>query len=125
MLLVNLFPPFARACGGVPVLRDLAKAVAWSPSLSAAVEDEFVQPVGQEQSKNGVTARVEYLIVDRKQVNIFYTLTGDTTRILEADAEISGAYERDLEGFSSSSASYGTPNGDLRQDVYKRQSQRS
>ena len=115
MLLVNLFPPFARACGGVPVLRDLAKAVAWSPSLSAAVEDEFVQPVGQEQSKNGVTARVEYLIVDRKQVNIFYTLTGDTTRILEADAEISGVYGRDLEGFSSSSSSYGTPNGDLRQ----------
>lgn len=115
MLLVNLFPPFARACGGVPVLRELAKAVAWSPSLSAAVEDEFVQPVGQEQSKNGVTARVEYLIVDRKQVNIFYTLTGDTTRILEADAEISGTYGRHLEGFSSSSASYGTPNGDLRQ----------
>ena len=37
VLLVNLFPPFARACGNVPVLRALAQAVAWSPSLSAAV----------------------------------------------------------------------------------------
>ena len=27
MLLVNLFPPFARACGSVPVLRELAQAV--------------------------------------------------------------------------------------------------
>ena len=27
VLLVNLFPPFARACGSVPVLRELAQAV--------------------------------------------------------------------------------------------------
>ena len=31
VLLVNLFPPFARACGNVPLLRALAQAVAWSP----------------------------------------------------------------------------------------------
>ncbi len=74
MLLVNLFPPFARACGVVPVLRELAQAVAWSPSLSAAVENDYVQPIGQSQTVNGVTATVEYVIVDRKQVNIFYTL---------------------------------------------------
>ncbi len=46
VLLVNLFPPFARACGNVPVLRALAQAVAWSPSLSAAVENDYVQPIG-------------------------------------------------------------------------------
>ena len=56
VLLVNLFPPFARACGGVPVLRALAQAVAWSPSLSAAVENDYVQPMGQSQTVNGVTA---------------------------------------------------------------------
>ena len=27
VLLVNLFPPFAAACGNIPVLRDLAEAV--------------------------------------------------------------------------------------------------
>jgi len=77
MLLVNLFPPFARACGSVPLLRELAKAVAWSPSLSAAVENDYVQPIGVSQTKNGITATIEYLIVDQKQVNIFYTLEGD------------------------------------------------
>ncbi|MEI3305127.1 MAG: hypothetical protein V8R40_03325 [Dysosmobacter sp.] len=46
VLLVNLFPPFAAACGNVPLLRQVAKAVAWSPSLSAAVDNEFVQPMG-------------------------------------------------------------------------------
>ena len=43
----------------------------WSPSLSAAVEHDYVQPVEQSQSADGVTASVEYLIVDRKQVSIF------------------------------------------------------
>ena len=75
-LLVNLFPTFAYACGGVPVLRELAKAVAWSTSLSAAVENRYVQPMGISQTQNGVTATVEYLIVDQKQVNIFFTLEG-------------------------------------------------
>lgn len=77
VLLVNLMPTFAYACGGVPLLRELAKAVAWSPSLSAAVEEQYVQPIGLTQMKNGITATVHYLIVDQKQVNIFYTLEGE------------------------------------------------
>ena len=43
----------------VTVLRELAQAVAWSPSLSAAVENDYVQPIGQSQTVNGVTATVE------------------------------------------------------------------
>lgn len=77
VLLVNLSVPFARACGSVPILRDLAKAVAWSPSLSAAVENDYVQPIGKSQTVNGITATIEYVIVDRKQLNIFFTLDGD------------------------------------------------
>ena len=77
VLLVNLSVPFAQACGNVPVLRELARAVAWSPSLSAAVENDYVQPIGQSQTANGITATIEYVIVDRKQLNIFYTLDYD------------------------------------------------
>lgn len=73
VLLVNLSIPFANACGRVPWLRELAKAVAFSPSLSAAVENEYVQPIGETKTEGGVTVTVEYVIVDRKQVNIFYT----------------------------------------------------
>ncbi|WP_312635586.1 DUF4179 domain-containing protein [Oscillibacter sp.] len=113
MLLVNLFPPFARACGGVPVLRELARAVSWSPSLSAAVEHDYVQPVGQEESKDGITARVEYLIVDQKQLEIFYSLDSDRYEELEADASIKLPDNKG--GYGSSSGSYGTPNGELRQ----------
>lgn len=85
VLLVNLFPPFAYACGRLPVLRELAKAVAWSPSLSAAVENEYVQPIGLSQTKNGITATIQYLIVDQKQVNIFFTLEGEGYESLSAE----------------------------------------
>ena len=88
VLMVNLVPTFAYACGGVPLLRELAKAVAWSPSLSAAVEQQYVQPMGLAQTNNGVTATVEYLIVDQKQVNIFYTLEGDFDRIWTERADV-------------------------------------
>lgn len=97
VLLVNLSVPFARACGKLPVLRDLAAAVALSPSLKAAVEHDFVQPVGQTREANGVSMTVEYLIVDQKQLNIYYTVKGemenyeDLPRLLdEAGDELSG-----------------------------------
>ena len=85
VLLVNLFPPFARACGNVPLLRALAQAVAWSPSLSAAVANDYVQPIGQSQTVNGITATIEYVIVDQKQVHIFFTLKGEGYESLSAE----------------------------------------
>lgn len=85
VLLVNLFPPFARACGNVPLLRALAQAVAWSPSLSAAVANDYVQPIGQSRTVNGITATIEYVIVDQKQVHIFFTLKGEGYESLSAE----------------------------------------
>ena len=83
--LVNAFPTFAAACEDVPVLGALAEAVRFSPSLSAAVEHDYVQPVGQSQTKNGITATVESIIVDQKQVNIFFTLEGEGYKTLSAE----------------------------------------
>lgn len=74
IFLVNLFPPFAYACGQIPPLKKLAQAVAWSPSLSAAVENEFVQPIEESQRAENIKATVHYVIVDRKQINVFYSL---------------------------------------------------
>ena len=85
VLLVNLSVPFTRACGSIPVLRELAKAVSWSPSLSAAVENEYVQPIGQSQTENGITATIEYVIVDQKQLHIFFTLDSDDYDNLNAE----------------------------------------
>lgn len=76
VLLVNLSTPFALACGRVPVLRDLAAAVSFSPSLSAAVEHDYVQYVGQSQTANGFTMTLEYLFPDQGQLLFFATVTG-------------------------------------------------
>ena len=112
VLLVNLSTPFARACGRIPLLADLAKAVSWSPSLSAAVENDYVQPLRLSQSQNGITARVEYLIVDRKQVDVFFSIRSDDHAHLDLDhptLTVPGAQE----GYASSFSSYGIENGDL------------
>lgn len=86
--LVNFSPAFAQACSEIPILNRLVEAVSMSPSLSKAVENDFVQEIGQEQTKDGVTARIEYVIVDQKQLNIFYTLESDKYENIDADADI-------------------------------------
>lgn len=77
VILVNTFTSFAMAMSNIPLLSDLAAAVAFSPSLSAAIKNEYVQPIGLEQENSGVTMRIEYVIVDEKQLNIFYTITSE------------------------------------------------
>ena len=115
VLLVNLFPPFAVACGNVPLLRELAKAVAWSPSLSAAVENEYVQPIEQTQTVNGVTASVHYVIVDGRSASIFYSLDTKEDLALAVD---SGVLAADGTWLESSFISHGGPlveKGELRE----------
>lgn len=112
ILLVNLSVPFARACGSIPLVRELAKAVAWSPSLSAAVENEYVQPIGQSRTENGITATVEYVIVDRRQLNIFYTVD------FSGYEELSCLYDYDpgeLRSWSGSGGIGQLTSGDLEQ----------
>ena len=112
VLLVNLSVPFARACGSIPLISDLARAVSWSPSLSAAVEHDYVQPMNLSQYQNGITAKVEYLIVDRKQVDVFFSIQSDDYAHLDLDHPTL-TVPGEQEGYVSSFSSYGIENGDL------------
>ncbi len=114
VLLVNVSPTFAYAAGRVPVLRDLAKFVAMSSSLSAAVENEYVQPMDQEQTANGITAKIEYVIVDQKQLNIFYTLDSEVYSAMDATPDLRGADGEYLNGCSIGSGGWDVENGKLR-----------
>ena len=76
VLLVNYSMPFAQACSAVPVLRELMAAVAFSPSLKLAVEHNYAQYIGEEQTQNGVTLRLEYLILDQGQLQFFLQASG-------------------------------------------------
>ena len=55
---------------------DVAAAVAFSPSLKAAVEHDFIQYIGQSQTDNGITLHLEYLFPDRGQLQFYATVTG-------------------------------------------------
>ena len=109
VLLVNCSLPFAMACGRIPLFRELAAAVALSPSLKAAVENDFVQVVDQEQTQNGVTFRLDYLILDAMQINFFYTVSGGDYESYHVYPSITGPDGEKLEGYSiiSSEASPG------------------
>lgn len=85
--LVNLSSTAAQAFSRIPGLRELAEAVSFSRSLGDAVENEYVQPLRLEQSEGGITAKVEYLIVDRKQVTVFFRLNGEGHEAFAADVD--------------------------------------
>lgn len=114
VLLVNFCAPVAYACSRIPLLRELAAAVTFSPSLSRAADNEYVQPLDLTRTQCGITARVEYLIVDQKQVNIFYRLDAESGGQLREEPRILS-----LDGSSPAPCSYGlnswdVPNGQLR-----------
>lgn len=112
VLLVNVSAPFAAACAGIPFLKDLAEAVSFSPSLSAAVENDWVQPMGLTQSANGAEMTIEYVIVDQKQLNIFYTTGGDAAPMYNVYTDIQGAGGTDISGYGVLSSS-ALENGEL------------
>jgi len=76
--MVNLSPTMASAMEQIPGLRGLTIAVSFSPSLTEAVERDFVQTMDLEQTIGTVTMRIEHLVVDNQQLHIFYTLDSPT-----------------------------------------------
>ncbi|MDO4568569.1 MAG: DUF4179 domain-containing protein [Clostridia bacterium] len=114
VLLVNFSAPVAHACSQVPFLKELAAAVTFSRSLSDAVENEYVQPVALTETQNGITAEIAYIIVDQKQVNVFYRLTSDEYEQCEADTEVLTAEGNRPADCAYSTKSFGAANGELR-----------
>ena len=98
MIAVNTMPTFAVACGRIPVLRELAAAVAFSPSLAAAVEHDYVQYVGQTQTIEGVEVTVEYVIADAQQIVVFYRTDGPAS--YSVSCGLQDGEGRELQGYS-------------------------
>lgn len=114
VILVNASTTVAYACSRVPGLRELAAAVSFSRSLSDAVDNEYVQPVNLSETNGDITVRVEYLIVDQKNVTVFYRFLSEKYPRLEADPRVLTA-----DGSAPAPCSYGpnewdVPNGELR-----------
>ena len=114
VLLVNFCTPVAYACSLVPGLREVAEAVTFSRSLTDAVENEYVQPMDLSQTENDITAEIAYLIVDQKQVNVFYRLDSDQYDQLAADTNVALADNHADPSCGWSSTGFDAENGQLR-----------
>lgn len=113
IVLVNFSAPIATACSKIPILRELAEAVSFSDSLSAAVANEYVQTISLSRTDNDITATIEYLIVDEKQVTVFFRLDSDIHTAITPDPVILSA-DKELERFCSYDLNdYYTPVGEL------------
>ena len=113
VVLVNFCTPVAYACSKVPGLRELAQAVTFSRSLTDAVKNEYVQPISLTQTQNGITASVEYLIVDQKQVNVFYRLTAEGYETLDSQVDFCQVNGERFASSTSGPNDYDVPVGQL------------
>lgn len=104
VLTVNASPAFAVSCGSIPMLKELAASVAWSPSLRTAIEHDFVQYVGQSQTVDGLTMSLEYLISDQQQTVVFYKVP-DSQKTYSVFCTLKDQEGNKLTGYSTSSGS--------------------
>lgn len=84
VLSVNLCAPVAKACANIPFLKELTKAVAFSKSLKAALENDYIQEVNLTQTKDGVTVEITSMIVDHQKLTVFYRMESEQYAGLQA-----------------------------------------
>ncbi|MBO5430131.1 MAG: DUF4179 domain-containing protein, partial [Peptococcaceae bacterium] len=106
---VNLSPAFASAAANVPIVRELVKAVAFDPSMKAAIEHDYVQLVKKTATDNGFTLEVEYLVADPRNLTVYYKMNEITERNsqdgpdYQFDFDILDMNGENLEGYGASS----------------------
>lgn len=74
VMLVNLSPAAAYAVGRLPLFKDLVCAVSFDSSLKLAVENDYVQYVGEKKRKNHSSVQVKYLIADAGRLSVFFQI---------------------------------------------------
>ena len=105
---VNLSPAFASAAANVPIVRELVKAVAFDPSMKAAIEHDYVQLVKKTATDNGFVLHVEYLVADPRNLTVYYKMdemTGFNENHYEQyrfDFDLLDVNGNDLEGYGAS-----------------------
>ena len=105
VLMVNTSPAFAVSCGEIPVLKEIAAAVAWSPSLKQAIVHDYIQYVGQRQTADGITVTLESVIADAQQMVVFYRAEGvDGWHSMSCDLKDMGGNPLDQYGVTSGSS---------------------
>ena len=94
---VNTSLDFAKAVGEMPALRELARFVARSPSIKAAVENNHVQTLGLSEERDGIIVTIHYAIADERRLSLYYEITDTTGERGELVAVDTTLWERGAE----------------------------
>ncbi|MFD0589773.1 DUF4179 domain-containing protein [Paenibacillus sp. GCM10027627] len=73
---VRISPAFAAVMKEIPGFGGFVELIAFDPSLSAALSNEFIQPVNCSDEKNGYKFTVNGVMADSQRMVLFYTVEG-------------------------------------------------
>lgn len=71
---ISVSPVFANKIASIPGMERIVTLLQQDRGLTAAVENDFYQPVNLSQEKNGITVTLDGFIADKKGVVIFYSV---------------------------------------------------
>lgn len=73
MATIRISPSVAAYVGEIPGLRSLVQLINYDKGLRLALENDFMQPVGQSDEQDGVKLTVDGILADESRVIVFYT----------------------------------------------------
>ncbi|WKA56141.1 DUF4179 domain-containing protein [Planococcus shixiaomingii] len=72
---IRVSPAFAHAVASIPGMEKFVSFVQHDKGLNAVFENDYYQPINVTQEKDGLTLKVEGVILDESGMNIFYSVT--------------------------------------------------
>lgn len=71
---ISVSPVFANKVATIPGLDRIVALIQQDRGLTAAVENDFYQPINLSQEKNGITVILDGVIADKKGMVVFYSV---------------------------------------------------
>jgi hypothetical protein len=72
---LGLSPSISAYVGKLPILQFLAQAFHRDAGIETAVENDYMQPIGQSVEHDGIRVTLNGLIADEARMIVFYTIT--------------------------------------------------
>ncbi|MEO4052661.1 DUF4179 domain-containing protein [Solibacillus sp. CAU 1738] len=95
---VNVSPAFANKFASIPGMERIVELIKQDKGLTAAVENDFYQPLNLSQNKGGITVTLDGVMADKKGMVIFYSVHSKKKNLpLEIDyLKLNNEYNREL-----------------------------
>lgn len=74
---IRVSPAFAHAIASIPGMEKLVELVSDNKGLTAAIHNDFFQPVGVTETKDGVSVTLDGIIGDSSAMVLFYTINSN------------------------------------------------